>query len=106
LSRILAVSLALGFAHALNAAVSIPPELTYLLPSHYNGELQDTFVNTNTTNKTENSLPAAAQNAPFISYDPKFVTIIGPNATLELIAEKNTAFASKAGVWVSDRKEV
>jgi hypothetical protein len=62
-------------------------------------------VNTNTTNKTEYSLLAAAQNAPFI-LDPEFVAIIGPNATLELIAEKNTAFASKAGVWVPDRKEV
>lgn len=49
---------------------------------------------------------AAAQKAPFIVYDPEFAAIIGTNATLKLVAERDSPFAGEAGVWVPDRNEV
>lgn len=102
------VLLALAFRNALaaNATAFIDPELTYLLPPQYSGELQQNFVDTNTTNTTENAQLAAAQKAPFISYDPEFTALLGPNATLKLVAEREAPFADEAGVWVSDRNEV
>ena len=93
-------------ALASNASISIPPELTYLLPPQYSGALQQGFVNTNTTDKSYNKLLAAAQASPFVSYDQEFLDIIGPNASLKLIAERSTPFAGEAGVWVPDRNEV
>jgi gluconolactonase len=93
-------------ALASNAIVSIPPGLTYLLPPLYSGALQQGFVNTNTTNKSYNKLLAAAQASPFVSYDEEFLDIIGPNASLKLIAERSTPFAGEAGVWVPNRNEV
>jgi gluconolactonase len=99
-------TVAIQAAAASNAIVSIPPELAYLLPPQYSGELQEAFVNTNTTNKADNNLLAAAQAAPFVSYDPEFLDIIGKTPTLKLLAERKLAFAGEAGVWDPDRNEV
>jgi hypothetical protein len=94
------VSLALAFrtAFAANATSFIDLEITYLLPSQYNGQLQQNLINTNTTNKPENTKFAATQKAPFISYDPEFTAFLGPNSTLKLIAEREAPFADKSGV--------
>ena len=100
------LGLASSAVHAANVTASIDPKLTYLLPAKYSGELQQNFVDTNTTNKSQNAELAAAQKAPFISYDPEFTAIIGPNPTLKLVAEREAPFADEAGVWVSDRNEV
>jgi gluconolactonase len=102
------VLLALAFPAALaaNATAFIDPELTYLLPPQYNGELQQNFIDTNTTNKSENAKFTAAQKAPFITYDPEFTALLGPNPTLKLVAEREAPFADEAGVWVPDRNEV
>jgi gluconolactonase len=101
-----ALALAFGTVKAANATVSIDPELTYLLPPDYTGELQQNFIDTNTTNTSENAKLAAAQKAPFISYDPEFTALLGPNPTLKLVAQREAPFADEAGVWVSDRNEV
>ncbi|KAK1624872.1 hypothetical protein BDP81DRAFT_464261 [Colletotrichum phormii] len=71
-----------------NSIVSIPYELTYLLPPPFHGNLFHSFVNgTNTSNASTNELLQSATNAPFISYD-------------------DDNFAGEAGVWISDRNEV
>ena len=44
--------------------------------------------------------------APFISYDPEFTAILGPNPTLKLVAQREVPFADEAGVRVSDQNEV
>jgi gluconolactonase len=103
---IIITGLASCLVEAANRTVSINPELTYLLPSGYSGNLQESFVDTNTTSNVENNLFASAQDAPFIAYDPEFTAIIGPNATLKLVAERERPFAGEAGVWVPDRNEV
>lgn len=103
---IIATALSWCFVHAANQTVHINPELTYLLPPNYVGNLATGFIDTNTTNTTENLLLASAQKAPFIVYDPEFESIIGTNPTLKLVAERDTPFAGEAGIWVSDRDEV
>lgn len=105
-TTLLVAAIAAQAVLASNTSVSVPPELAYLLPQQYSGELQQAFVNTNTTNKSDNKLLAAAQATPFVSYDAEFLDIIGPNPTLKLIAERRTAFAGEAGVWVPERNEV
>ena len=89
-----------------NQTVFINPELTYHLPPTYSGSLLGGFVDTNTTNAAENALLATAEGAVFVAYDEEFMTIIGSNPKLELVAESDTPFAGEAGVWVSDKNEV
>jgi gluconolactonase len=102
------VLLALAFrtANAANTTAFIDPELTYLLPPQYSRELQQNFMDTNTTNISENAQFVAAQKAPFISYDPEFTALLGPNPTMKLAAQREAPFADEAVVWVSDRNEV
>lgn len=102
----IAIFIASSLAEAANRTLSINPELAYLLPPLYSGSLAEDFIDTNTTNKSENALFVAAQTAPFLVYDPEFASIIGENASLKLVAEKATPFAGEAGVWIPDRNEV
>jgi gluconolactonase len=106
LTAFLVLALAFRTTKAANATAFIDPELTYLLPPEYNGDLAQNFVDTNTSNKSENTILATARKAPFISYDPEFTAILGPNPTLKLVAQREAPFADEAGVWVSDRNEV
>ncbi|KAL3481476.1 hypothetical protein BJX99DRAFT_253400 [Aspergillus californicus] len=90
-----------------NNIVSIPYELTYLLPSRFNGDISRTFVNgTNTSSSSIDCLLQSAAHAPFIAYDEEFLAILGPNPSAELIDERETNFAAEAGVWISERNEV
>lgn len=97
---------------AQNASiVSIPYELTYLLPSGYSGNLSYTFENsTRTSNGTINKLLRSASQAPFVAYDPEFLDIIGANPHLKLIEAESGVqvddFAYEAGVWVPSTNEV
>jgi gluconolactonase len=106
LTAFLVLALAFCTTKAANATAFIDPELTYLLPPEYSGNLTQNFVDTKTTNASENAIFATAKKAPFISYDPEFTAILGPNPTLKLVAQREAPFADEAGVWVSDRNEV
>jgi gluconolactonase len=64
------------------------------------------FVDTHATSKSENTIFTTAQKAPFISYNPEFTAIVGPNRLVKLVAQGEAPFTDEAGVWVSDRKEV
>ena len=99
-------SLAWCVVQATNQIVSISPELTYLLPPTYSGNLEQGFVDTNATDAAVNTAFPKAQRAPFIAYDPEFAAILGPNATLNLVAERDSPFAGEAGIWVPNRNEV
>ena len=103
---LVAVTLLQQSAFASNGSVSIPPELTYLLPPQYKGALQQGFVDTHTTDASSDELLANARNTPFIAYDHEFLDIIGPTPTMRLVAERPSAFAGEAGVWVPERREV
>ncbi|KAJ0318061.1 hypothetical protein COL5a_010808 [Colletotrichum fioriniae] len=90
-----------------NSIVSIPYELTYLLPPPFDGNLFHSFVNgTNTSDASTNELLQSAIRAPFISYDDEFLALLGQNPAIELIEERPGNFAGEAGVWISDRNEV
>ncbi|KAH9236299.1 hypothetical protein K456DRAFT_1832512 [Colletotrichum gloeosporioides 23] len=86
--------------------VSIPYELTYLLPGTFDGSIFDAFVTGDTTSDDTNTILAAAKNAPFISYDDEFLALLGPNPEPTLIDQREENFAGEAGVWVSERNEI
>ncbi|EQB48638.1 hypothetical protein CGLO_12118 [Colletotrichum gloeosporioides Cg-14] len=86
--------------------VSIPYELTYLLPGTFEGSIFNAFVTGNSTSDETNALFAAAKKAPFISYDDEFLALLGPNPEPTLIDQREENFAGEAGVWVSERNEV
>jgi hypothetical protein len=69
--------------------------------------LQQDFIETNVTNSTVQTIFEKARAAPFISYDAEFENIIGNNASISLVAERNNdLFAFEAGLWVPKRNEV
>ncbi|KAK6216858.1 hypothetical protein QIS74_06972 [Colletotrichum tabaci] len=98
----------LGLLPLLQATiVSVPYELTYLLPSRFEGNIFYTFVNgTSTANETISDLLDRAKGAPFISYDDEFLSLLGPNPEPQLVDEREVNFAAEAGVWISARNEV
>jgi gluconolactonase len=91
---------------ALNDIVSIDSSLTYLILPAYEGNLTEGFIDTSTTNASISSLFSRAQNSTFISYDPEFLSLLGPSPTLTLIQQRNYSFADEAGIWIPDRNEV
>ncbi|KAJ3959936.1 hypothetical protein N0V92_003432 [Colletotrichum tropicale] len=99
--------LSLGILPAFRAdVVSIPYELTYLLPGTFEGSIFDAFVTGNSTSDDTNTIFAAARKAPFISYDDEFLALLGPDPEPTLIDQREENFAGEAGVWVSERNEV
>ena len=109
----LGTTLAIFAATAANSStsanvVSIPPNYTYLLPEPYQGLVTEGFVETNVTNNSSvQALFEKARTAPFISYDAEFESIVGPNASISLVAEReNDLFPFEAGLWVPKRNEV
>ena len=87
--------------------VSIPHELTYLLPSSFEGSIYNSFVaGTETPDADINRLLLSARNAPFISYDEAFLALLGSHPVPELIEERDENFAGEAGVWIPERNEV
>ncbi|KAF5495056.1 hypothetical protein CGCS363_v009325 [Colletotrichum siamense] len=86
--------------------VSIPYELTYLLPGPFEGSIFGAFVDGNSTSDDTNTIFAVAKKAPFISYDDEFLALLGPNPEPTLIDQREENFAGEAGVWLSERNEV
>ncbi|KAN0110818.1 calcium-dependent phosphotriesterase [Hyaloscypha variabilis] len=91
---------------ALNDVISIDSQLTYRILPDFEGNVTENFVDTSTTNTTTSTLFAAARNATFISYCPDFLSLIGPNPSLQLITQRNESFANEAGIWVPPLNEV
>ncbi|KAI6888172.1 calcium-dependent phosphotriesterase [Hortaea werneckii] len=92
---------------AVNQSVRIPHENTYLLPSEFSGNINQSFVNgTTTSNFSINSLLQKANAAPFIAYDDSFLDIIGDKPQPKLIDNRTTLFAYEAGVWIPELNEV
>ena len=90
-----------------NSIVSIPYELTYLLPSRFDGNVLYSFVNgTNTSDASIDATFQSAAVAPFILFDDEFLGILGQNPPIELVEEREDNFAGEAGVWISERNEV
>lgn len=89
-----------------NKTVTIDSTLAYLLPPTYQGNLSQNFLDTKTNNSAINDLFAAGRGAPFVSYDPEFLSIIGENSTLELLAENENPVFRESGVWLWDRNEL
>jgi gluconolactonase len=94
------------FTAAQNATVSIPSLYAYNLPNPVQGNITQDFVDTPVNDPTISALLSKAQSAPFIAYDPEFISILGTNASLQLAAQRPNAFAEEAGVWVPNRNEV
>jgi gluconolactonase len=93
-------------ASSNNTIVSIDSQLSYRLLPDFEGNITENFIDTETSNATTASVLTSAQTAPFISYDSDFLSIIGPNPSLTLIAQRATPFAVEAGIWLPDRNEV
>src|SRR5690348_4949499 len=86
---------------------SINPELTYLLPDRFEGDIFSSFVaGTKTADSTVNELLSSARDKPFISFDDDFLSLLGSSPKIELIDEREENFAGEAGVWIRDRNEV
>jgi hypothetical protein len=102
-SGVLAVCLALGFAHLLNAMVFIPPELTYLLPSHYSGELPDAFVNHN--NHQQNQRLVTRRHPKCLPYRTSLNSLQYLNQTLlwNSLLRRTELSLVRGVVWVPDR---
>ncbi|OCK82016.1 hypothetical protein K432DRAFT_441903, partial [Lepidopterella palustris CBS 459.81] len=105
---ILPILAAIGLATAVaqSELISIPPQYTYLLPNTFNGTITEPFVDITTKNTTIDTLLAAAKNATFISYDPSFNLLLGPNPHADIIATSTLPSFFEAGVWVPERNEV
>ncbi|OAP57935.1 hypothetical protein AYL99_08673 [Fonsecaea erecta] len=108
-----AVSLLVGpstsLAQANENLASINPELTYLLPYPFEGNLTQDFIDgTSLGNSTVVSTLKSAQSSPFLSFDQEFEDLIG-NATLNTLVA-NTSFpytwAGEGGIWVPDLNQV
>ena len=93
------------------SGVMLDPSYAYLLPDAFTGNITQNFVDTNTSNATINSALAAAKKAAFYAWDSEFTSIIGPNATIELIGQQGAGadyipYAYEAGIWVYDYDQV
>ena len=97
----------LGATQRPLTGISIPAEYAYLLPTGFQGNISENFIDTNTTNKSFNALLASARNATYYSYDEDFHTILGPDPTIRLIdSVPGSVYAEEAGIWISDKNEV
>ncbi|KAF2090545.1 hypothetical protein K490DRAFT_33272 [Saccharata proteae CBS 121410] len=94
------------FAQNATGDVSIPDELTYLLPIGFTGNRTLGFTATNTSNDTVNSVLRSAATATFVSYDPEFDEIFGPSPVAQLVAPSSAPYAFEGAVCVPDRNEV
>ncbi|TGO12587.1 hypothetical protein BTUL_0086g00630 [Botrytis tulipae] len=88
------------------ATISIDPESTYLILPSYQGNINQNFIDTQTSNASLSALLTSAKSSAFISYDSEFLNLLGTNPTATLIAQRDFSFANEAGVWVPDRNEV
>src|SRR6187402_258984 len=86
----------ISLAACLNSTklISIDPTLTYQILPSYQGSLTQNFIDTITVNTTITSLLTFAKSKPFISYSAEFLVILGPNPTLDLVAQRNSSFAN------------
>ena len=93
-------------ANANITGVSIPIELTYLLPQSYQGNSNASFLNTQTKNDTINGILGVARNATFYAFDQEFFSIVNTSSSVRTIALDSPNIAHEGGVWVHDRNEV
>ncbi|MCJ1450895.1 hypothetical protein MMC28_001229 [Mycoblastus sanguinarius] len=93
-------------AQSSQKVVSIPSADTYLLLPTYQGNVSTGYIDTITPNASLNALFAAAKSTPFVSYCPKFLSLLGPSPQLTLAAQQSDPFASEGGIWVPARNEV
>ncbi|TGO67731.1 hypothetical protein BOTNAR_0036g00060 [Botryotinia narcissicola] len=89
-----------------NTTISINPESAYLILPNYHGNINRSFIDTQTSNANLSVLLTSAKSSEFISYDPEFLKLLGTNPIATLITQRNYSFANEAGIWVPDRNEV
>jgi gluconolactonase len=94
-----------AFAQTPVTGVFIPPELTYLLPAPYTGNISANFIDTKTSNDSINALLASARNTTFYAYDQEFYSIVGPSPSMRIIPVPHN-HAHEAGVWAFDKNQV
>ncbi|KAK5121026.1 hypothetical protein LTR85_005810 [Meristemomyces frigidus] len=110
--HLLLASLAAGPAWARsNLTVQVPAVDTLLLPRPFNDSFDQPFVDTTFGNRTSatSATISAARNASFIAYDDEFLSIIGEDPKVRLLATSsspNISFAFEAGVWVPELNQV
>lgn len=91
---------------SIDTTILIDPESTYLILPDYHGNINQSFVDTQTSNTKLSVLLTSGKSSAFISYDPEFLKLLGTNPIASLIAQRNYSFANEAGIWVPDRNEV
>jgi gluconolactonase len=92
-----------------DALVQVDPETLAVLPAGFSRELGDPWSKTkvpqNEANKTvgdDNNIC----NATFLSFTPRFATILGQNPKLEVLAERDYEFAHEGPVYLPQSNEV
>ncbi|KAF8860555.1 hypothetical protein BDZ45DRAFT_778629 [Acephala macrosclerotiorum] len=105
---ILFLSIRLALAQSPIYGVSIPLELSYLLPQGYTVAITDHFIDTKASNTSINAIFTAAQNATFYAFGAEFYSIVGPSPTILKMNTSNSTFdyTNSAGVWLPDRNEI
>jgi gluconolactonase len=83
-----------------------PPELAYLLPSGFEGNVSQSFLQTIPSNQQLSGLFSSAQNSTFIAYDQEFIDLFGPEPKLDPVTSSSVPFADEMGVWVWDHNQV
>ncbi|THV54897.1 hypothetical protein BGAL_0018g00530 [Botrytis galanthina] len=91
---------------SIDTTILIDPESTYLILPDYHGNINQSFIDTQTSNTKLSVLLTSAKSSAFISYDPEFLKLLGTNPIATLIVQRNYSFANEAGIWVPDRNEV
>lgn len=82
----------------------LPPEALYNLPVAFVGNVSQAFLQTT-------QLPGVNGSTvlqPFVAYDNEFISLLAPNATLELLYADpdGNAVGHEMGIWVWDHNQV
>lgn len=87
--------------------IFIPAEYAYLLPTRYQGNISDNFIDTSTSDASINKLLASARKSAYYSLDQEFHDILGPNPTIkEVDPVSGGVYAEEAGMWIPEKNEV
>lgn len=103
---ILACSFITATASSNTTAILFPPDLIYLLPTDFSGNVSQNFLQMLSSDLNTSEIFSSAASNPFTAYSQEFLNLLAPNATLELIATSSVPLADEMGIWVWDHNQV
>jgi hypothetical protein len=98
------LSSALAYSNSSKPSV-FPTELTYILPSDFEGNVSESFLQTSSSIPSVSHMFSSAASSPFIAYDQEFLDLLPDNPKLELVASSTLPFADEMGIWIWDHNQ-